>query len=136
MEKNVLSGYQTFLQHPDYYLLVNSNSNYFYIEKANENFIATRMSNVVMEKTNGFDCIVTTNNYYSVIDGSCVHKDSAIYSIIDNKENIFYDDLDDKVYLLSDILNISGNKKSYLNMEDIDTIVNYEKEEPKVYKKK
>lgn len=136
MEKNVLNSYQPFIEHPEYYLSVNSASNYFYIKKTNENFVATRMTQVVMEKINGFDCIVTNNNYYSVVDGSCVHKDSIIYSILDNKESIVSEDLDDKVYLLSDILNINGNKKSYLTLEDINAIENFEKKEVKVYKKK
>ena len=133
MEKNVLNGFQSFLQHPDYYLLVNSDSNYFYIEKENNSFITTRMVNVTMEKINGLDNIVTKESYHDVLDGDLVHERLSIYSVINNKE---YSEDNTEIHLLSDILNINGNKKSYLTIEDIDTIVNYEKEEPKVYKKK
>ena len=131
MEKNA----NKFQDHSEIYLLVNSNSDYYYVKK-DENYITKKMVNIDMKKVDGIESIVTKEGYYDVLSGKCVHNISRIYSILDTKEKVYSDDENAEVYLLSSILNLDGNKKSYLTIEDIDTIVNYEKEEHKVYKKK
>jgi len=133
MEKNVLNVHHTFEEYPDYNLVVNNKSNYYYLETPNDNFIVSKMlDKATIERVNNKDIILINESYYDVITGSCVHKRANIYSIIDNRE-INVDDTV-KIYPLNEILNINGNKKSYLNLEAVNELVNFNKTNQKIKK--
>lgn len=132
MEEKGLNAFETFEEFPDKYLIVENNTNCYYIKTKKEDFVATRkIDSATMENTDGLDSIVFLESYYSIIDGSLVLKNKRVYSL-DKK---LISNIEFEITPLSRILNIKGNSKYYLSLEDVKELINFKEEDPKKYSK-
>lgn len=130
MEKNVLKDFETFEEFPDKYLLIDDKSNAYYIKINDKSFIVRRNIDSISifseEKKVSYE-----NSYYSIIDNKLVSKLKFLRSISELSEDL---ESEYKIIHLSKLLNIKGNSKYYLTLEDVKTLINYDKNQ-KVYKK-
>lgn len=131
MEENVLKSFETFDEFPNKYLKVNSNSNYYFIRKKDNNFVTKKnidlISNITKEQ------VLVKSSYYDVISGNLIYKEAFISDINGkSKEIIKCEDV--KIILLSTIFNVKGNGMYYLTKDDINVLVSYE-EKSKTYVK-
>ena len=134
MEKNVLKDFQTFEEFPEKYLLLDEKSNAFYVKVQEECFIARRRINYVSNVKPDSDILKYKNSYYNVVNGKCIVKLSFFSSLEEQNDYIMDAEGEIKILPLSKILNLKNNKKYYLSRDDIELLVNFEKEN-KVYKK-
>ena len=134
MEKNVLKDFQTFDEFPEKYLLIDDKSNVFYVKVQDECFITRRRINYVSSIGTDCDILKYKNSYYNILNGECVVKLSFLKSLKEDNDFVLAAEGEIKILPLSDILNLKNNKKYYLNREDIELLVNFEKEN-NVYKK-
>ena len=134
MEENVLKDFETFNEFPNKYLRVNSNSNYYFIQKLNKNFI-TKKNIDSISTINIFnkEKIVMKKSYIDVNTGLVALKVGSIKNVDGDNEEFIYNEDDVKIISLSSILNIKGNDVYYLSKEDIETIVNFKEENAKTY---
>lgn len=133
MGKNELVDFETFNEFPDKYLKVDRNSNYYYIKKASRIYIAkTRINNVSIIDFNNDKKIKVTKSYYDIKNGTFITKTVILYDI-NGKNKIFVGE--EEIYSLSNLLNIKGNDEYYLTQNDINVLINYEKESEKIYAK-
>lgn len=132
MEENVLKSFETFDEFPNKYLKVDANSDYYYIKKENNSFIAKRnidlISNISKEK------VLIKCSYYDVINGNLIYN-LEFTSDINGRNKEFIKCEDVKLVLLSNILNIKGDQVNYLTQEDINVLINYKEEKNKTYVK-
>lgn len=134
MEENVLKDLETFDEFPCKMLIVNGNSDYYYINIEGISFVTERnidsISNIDVD---GEEKVLVKSSYYDVINGSLVYKTEFISDINGTnkeftkcKENI-------KIISLNDVLNINGIQESCLTKEEIETLINYKEENAKTY---
>lgn len=134
MGENVLKDLETFDEFPDKILVVNNNSDYYYITKEEKNFVTERnidsISNIDVD---GEEKVLVKSSYYDVINGSLICKTEFISDI--NKKNKKFTKCDEniKIISLNDVLNINGIQESYLTKEEIETLINYKEENAKTY---
>ena len=121
MEENVLKDFETFEEFPEYYICISEKSNCFYIKKDDKNFVAWRCVDLISYDGKSTEVVL---EYNSIIDGSTV----LVETIIESKEGIKRNNGGATIKRLSDILHITGNKKSYLDKNDIFTFVNFKEE--------
>ena len=134
MRENVLKDLQTFYEFPEKILIVNNNSDYYYINKDGKNYVTERNLDLITNiEICGEEKIFVKSSYYSVLDGSLICK-TEFTSDIDGKSKDFIKCQDNiKIIRLNKILNINENGVSYLTKEDIKIIMNYKEEEAKTY---
>lgn len=133
MEKNVLRDFDTFEEFPDKNLLVDRNSNAFYIKKQDKYFIARRnVDSLTFVDYNSKDVIRYENSYYDVINGECI-LNLTILESLNNSESYMLIDDDCEISYLPERLNIKGNSKYYFSLDDVKVLTNYDNDK-KVYK--
>ena len=75
MEENVLKSFETFDEFPDKYLKIDINSDYYYINKEEYNFVTKRnidsISNIIIGDREN---VLVKCSYYDVISGNLVYK--------------------------------------------------------------
>lgn len=134
IEENILKEFETFDEFPNKKIMVNSNSNYYYINKNDKNFVTQKnidwISNIEVD---GVHKSLIKSSYYNVIDGSLVCQVQFI-SDINKKNKKFVESGENiKIILLSDILNINANGVYYLTKDDIEILTSYKEENAKTY---
>ena len=139
MGKNELEDFhvQNFEEVPNGYLLVDNNSNYFYIKYLSKSFVAIQNIDLVtIDKIDCVDRIVIEKSYYDVRNGDFILEDCSIYSITEKEKVNSNIDKDTKIIPLSDMLNIKENGILYLSLDDINNIINLYEKKKKIYYKK
>lgn len=132
MEEKGLKTFETFEEFPNKFLIVDKNTNCYYIKTKKEDFVATRkIDSATIEKVDGIDRIVILESYNNIIDGSFILNNKRIYSL-DKK---LVSDIEFEITPLSRILNIKSNNKYYLSLDDVYELINFKEEDPKTYKK-
>lgn len=134
IEENILEEFQTFEKFPNKKIMINSNSNYYYINKNNQNFVAERNINWVSNiEIDGVQKSLIKSSYYNVIDGNLVCQVKFISDINEKNKKLVESVEKVKIILLRDVLNINSNGVYYLTKEDIEILVNYKEENSKTY---
>lgn len=134
MEENVLKDFATFSEFPDMYLEVSSNSNYYYIKKPLEAFVAKRKIDLVTPiKIYNKEKILQKKSYYDVNDGNLVLKTESLINLDGSNEEFIKKEKNTKIISLSSILEIAGEEKKYLSKNQVKKIISSEKSKSKVY---
>lgn len=135
MEKNVLIDFETFSEFPNKYLKVNKDSSYYYIKMQSENYVAkSKFDNISLINCDNVQKLKMVKSYYDVRDGSFVLKTISICDMYDKNEMFIENEYE--IYPLSYLLNIKCNDKYYLTKDDIEVLLNFDKQNSKVYTKK
>ena len=134
MAENVLKDLETFDEFPEKVLLINKNSDYYYVNKDGKNYVTEKNIDLITNiEVSEEDKIFVKSSYYSVLDGTLICKTEFI-SDIDGKTKDFIKSADNiEIIRLNKILNINENGVSYLTKEDIEIIMNYKEESAKTY---
>lgn len=127
MNKNIADVFlvQNFEEFSNGYLQVNKNSNYYYIEHLENKFITyCNLDLTTLTNINGLDVILCKNDYYDVTNGNLILSIENLYSIDDKDKMISNMDTHVKIVPLSKLLEIENSDNVYLNLEDINSIIN------------
>lgn len=134
MEENVLKDFETFNEFPDKYLKINKSSNYYFIRKLREGFIAKEnLDSMYTLTVLNKDKIILEKSYYDVVTGNLVLNTRSVRGMTTNTEEFINPKKNVEIISLSSILNIDENGVYYLCKEDINTLVNYKEESAKTY---
>ena len=120
-----LKNNATFYELPDAVLKVTEKSNLVRIQKGDKAFVAREIIDSIIAENDIATYIV---NYYDVIDGSKVLSLEIKRSVITNKvlnpevtKNI-------DIILLSKIFNVTYDSVRYLNLDEVNALINYKEE--------
>lgn len=130
MRNSALTISETFDMFPEKCLRVDKNSNYYYVEAGEETFI-TRKEIKSINPT-GRDSATVIYGYNSVIDDKLVAVSKKTLAIMNIEEK----PMGARIIKLSDVLNINSSEIYYLNLDDIKTLINFNKDDPKKDKSK
>lgn len=124
MSEKILTSCETFEEYPDGIIKVKVNTNLMYIKKDNKVFITREVLRQAISDDTKVESII---DYKNVKDGSVVLTIDMIRTKDDIKIN--YLDNSGEVSMISpldQILKLRGNSVSYLNLEDINNLENFE----------
>lgn len=137
MEENVLKDFETFKEFPDNKLKITSNSPYYLIKKSKKSFIARKNIDFISSiNILGIDRLITKSSYYNVVDGNLVYQNKSISNIDGSNKEYFDKEEKVKIFLLSEILNISENGVYYISSENINSLIEFKEENAKTYNMK
>lgn len=119
MEKIVLKDFETFNEFPDSYLEIKSDSEYYYIGKKTESFVAKRKVDLVSTvKIYSKEKVLEIESYYDVCNGNKALKTESISNLDGiNKEYVKKDD-GVKIIPLNSILE-EESEIIYLSKKDV-----------------
>ena len=125
MDSLILRTYETFDEIPNANLLVNKNSNLMYVRIGRNAFIAREfIGSVVLDNSN----IIYTINYLSVKQDEIILTLEIIKDIYTDKTMVTNKRKDMDIIPLNEILRINGNSNIFLNLDDVNNLVDYKGE--------
>lgn len=125
MKELILRNYETFSEIPEGFLLVKENSNLMYVRIAGSAFVAREFVDSVEAEN---DYYIYKVRYLNVMDNKNILNLEIKKVLSTNEVKITNQKEDVDIVPLNNILNIKGNDRTLICLEDIDNIVNYKKE--------
>ena len=125
MNEKILSDFETFEEFPNGILLVKKNTNLMYIIKGKELFITREFVDSVSNRN---DSIIHCLSYYDVTNNEKILSIKLIKSLVDSKKYCLSQNLDIRIMPLSMILDLKEESKSYLNINDVKALTNFQEE--------
>ena len=123
-----LNQFETFREYDeidDVKLIIDENSECYYIENNGNKYLAWKKVNSVTNIDSSGDIIEYENSYYSVLDGDLVLEET----ILENKDKIVSGRIA-KVQAVKDIFGLTGNKKYILYENDVMTLTGFKEQKP------
>lgn len=134
MEENVLKDFETFNEFPDKCLKVNKKSDYYFVRKLNDDFIAKKkLDSMLVLDVLGNQKLLKENSYYDINTGKIILNTKSISNIDGSNEEFLSIEKKVNIICLSSILNIDENGVYYLTQEDLKTLINFNEENSKTY---
>lgn len=123
MEENVLKDFETFNEFPDSYLEIKSDSEYYYVGKKTESFVAKRKVDLVSTvRIYSKEKVLEVESYYDVFNGNKILKTESISNLDGrNKEFVKKDD-GVKIIPLNSILE-EESEIIYLSRKDVTKLI-------------
>ena len=118
-----LKPYINFNEVEDGVLVVDSNSECYYIEYNGNKYLAWKNVDSVTNEDIDANVIEYKNSYYSILDGELILKET----ILENKDGIISGRVA-KVQLLKKLLGITGNKSYTFYKDDVIVFINFKEE--------
>ena len=125
MEENVLKDLETFDEFPNKKILVNRNSDYYYIYKEGKKIVAERnIDSISNIEVDGKEKVLVKSSYYNVNDGSLIYQTEFISDINGTNKNFTKHEDGVKVICLNEVLNVKYLEEISLTKERLEKLIN------------